>query len=111
MIRLSGNTIYLTKGDTLELQVNVLNKDGTPYLPSEGDVIRFAVKRKYSDAMPVLVKVIPNDTLRLRLEAEETQILDASSTPYVYDIEIKMVDGTVDTFIDRQKFYVTEEVY
>ena len=111
MIRLSGNTIYLTKGDTLELQVNVLNKDGTSYLPSEGDVIRFAVKRKYSDTKPVLVKVIPNDTLRLRLEAEETQILDASSTPYVYDIEIKMVDGTVDTFIDRQKLYVTEEVY
>jgi hypothetical protein len=46
----------------------------------------------------------------LRLESEETKLLRAGGEPYVYDIEITMEDGTVDTFIDRGKFIVTEEV-
>ena len=111
MIKLTGNTIFLTQGDTLDLQLNILDSEGEPYIPSEGDVVRFAIKKRYSDVEPIIVKTIPNDTLRLRLESNETELLTASSTPYVYDIEIKMADGTVDTFIDREKFYVTEEVY
>jgi hypothetical protein len=46
----------------------------------------------------------------LRLEAEETKLLTAGWVPYVYDIQITMEDGTVDTFIDRAKLIVTEEV-
>ena len=111
MLTLIGNTIYITKGDTLDLQVAIQNQDGEEYTPSENDRIRFAMKKKYTDLEPMIVKEISPDTLRLRIEAEETKRWKTSPTPYVYDIEITFEDGTVDTFIERQKLYVTEEVY
>lgn len=111
MLTLIGNTIYITKGDTLDLQVAIQNQDGEEYTPSDNDRIRFAMKKKYSDLTPIMVKDIPSDTMRLRIEADETKQWMVQQTPYVYDIEITFEDGTVDTFIERQKLYVTEEVY
>ena len=110
MIKLKGNTIYLTKGDTLDLKVNILDREGNEFVPGEGDSFRFALKKDYSEEEPLIVKDIPASTLRLRLESAETKILEVSTRPYVYDIRATLSDGTVDTFIDRQKLYITEEV-
>ena len=84
--------------------------DGSPYEAQEDDRIRFALKRRYSDREPVIVKEIPADTLLLRLEPCETGKLRAAWAPYVYDIQLTAGDGSVDTCIDRGKFIVTEEV-
>ena len=110
MVSIKGSTITITKGDTLDLKVEITCLDGSSYRPKAGDVIRFALKQRYSDRKPLLVKVIPNATLNLRLESEETKLLKAGGSPYVYDIQITMEDGTVDTFIDRGRLTVTEEV-
>lgn len=110
MITINGTTITITRGDTLDLKVDIFNPDGSAYAIQEGDVIRFAVKQRYTDREPLLVKEIPNGTRNLRLEADETKLLNAGGVPYVYDIQITMADGTVDTFIDRAKLIVTEEV-
>lgn len=110
MISISGSTITITRGDTLDATLELFTGDGAPYEVQEGDLIRFALKRKYADRAPVLRKVIPVDTLRLRLESAETKKLRAAWAPYVYDIQLTKADGTVDTFIDRGKFIVTEEV-
>lgn len=56
---ISGNNITLTRGDTLKVQVT-LYKNGAEYTPEAGDVIRFAMKKEYTDALPVLSKTIPN---------------------------------------------------
>ena len=111
---ISGNTITLTKGDTLDVEVQILQKtdwgEWVEYTPITGDSVRFALKAKYTDPEPLILKDIPISNMRLRLESEETKLLNASKVPYVYDIQLTMIDGTVDTFIDREKFYVTEEV-
>ena len=110
MVNISGTSISVTRGDTLEAALEICYADGRPYEVRAGDVIRFALKQKYTDREPILMKEIPHDTMLLRLEAAETKLLTAGWTPYVYDIQITMEDGTVDTFIDRAKFVVTEEV-
>ena len=110
MIKISGKTIRMTKGDTLEVPVNIMTKEGLVYIPAAGDVIRFAMKKTYEDDEPLILKTIPNDTLILRLESSETKDLEVSKTPYVYDIELTTVTGTVDTFISGS-LYLTEEVY
>ena len=109
MIKISGKTIRMTKGDTLEVPVNIMTKEGLVYIPADGDVIRFAMKKTYEDAEPLILKTIPNDTLILRLESSETKDLEVR-TPYVYDIELTTVTGTVDTFLSGS-LYLTEEVY
>lgn len=110
MVSINGSTITMTRGDTLEVQIELFRPDGSRYPPQPGDVVRFALKQKYSDPVPLLRKVIPHDTMSLRLESAETKLLKAGGAPYVYDMEITMEDGTVDTFIDRARFIVTEEV-
>lgn len=110
MVNISGTTITITRGDTLDALVELFLPDGSPYPIQAGDVIRFALKQKYRDREPLLRKEIPHDTMNLRLESEETKQFRAGGVPYVYDIEITMEDGTVDTFIERAKLIVTEEV-
>ena len=110
MVSIRGTTITITKGDTLDAIVELYLEDGSPYQPQDGDEIRFALKQRYEDREPLILKPIPNDTLRLRLESEETKRLRAGWIPYVYDIQITFSDGSVDTFIDRAKFIVTDEV-
>lgn len=114
MLKITGTKIELTKGDTLQAQVTILQKDKpgdepTPYTPKEGDVVRFAMKKYYTDPEPVIIKNIPNSTLLLTLSPEETKQLPVGE--YVYDIEITMADGTVDTFIAKARFILSEEVH
>lgn len=110
MFKVKKNTITITQGDTLVTTVEIEQENGEPYVPDPEDRIRFALKSDYSDAQPLIIKQIDNDTLELRLEATETKTLQAREKPYVYDIQMTYANGDVDTFIDRAKFYVTEEV-
>ena len=110
MVNINGTTITITRGDTLDALVELFLPDGSPYPVQYGDVIRFALKQKYTDREPLITKEIPHGDMNLRLESGETKLLRAGGVPYVYDIQITMEDGTVDTFIDRAKFIVTEEV-
>lgn len=109
MHSISGNDITLTRGDSLTILIG-LEKDGEPYVPDVGSVIRFAMKAKYKDLdeAVVLVKNIPIDTLELNFEPEDTKELTMGKT-YVYDIQLTDQDGYVDTFISGT-FTIGEEV-
>lgn len=109
MYKVKGTTITLTRGDTLPLHFELENEDGSVYIPTENDTIRFAMKKDYSDDEPLLVKNIPTDTLDLRIESADTKPLDFGD--YVYDVEITLNDGTVFTFIEKAKLKLTEEVH
>ena len=99
----SGTTITLTRGDTFVALISITKQDGTPYVPNDGDKVRFAMKAK-----PLVVKDIPIDTLTLTLHPEDTKGL--SFGKYVYDIQLTKADGTVDTFITKATIKITEEV-
>lgn len=114
MYKIKGTDIYLTRGDTLIVQLNIL-KDGEVYVPVSTDVIRFALKRsilradkaEYLDEESLVEKVIPTDTLILRVESEDTKNLPFGT--YDYDIQITMGDNIVDTFL-AGKLYLEKEV-
>lgn len=109
MLTINGNNMTLTSGDTLTLTISIFRKVAPvppatepttePYIPTEDDVIRFAVSKSYKgDAGYSLKfsKVIPNDTLTFTCTSEETSLPIGS---YNYDIEITFADGCVDTFL------------
>lgn len=105
--------IYLTRGDTFVQQIGIY--DGSePYELDSGDVVRFALKSakmnsnrtEFLDSQPIINKVIPNDTLILRVESSETKSLPFGE--YFYDIELTKTDGYTDTFING-KLYLTRE--
>lgn len=108
MTNINGNTITLTRGDTLQATVSIKTAQGEDYVPQSGDVIRFAMKKNYCDASPVITKTIPNNTLLFELEPEDTKTLNFGK--YVWDMQITYANGAVDTFIDKGTLTLTEEV-
>ena len=101
-------TIIMTRGDTLKTKISITDSNGQPYIPVDGDSIRFAAKKQYTDEAPCIIKDIPIDTCVLHLEPSDTKSLE-QPYDYVYDIQITMNDGTVDTFL-KGKLKLTEEV-
>lgn len=104
-----GTTINLTRGDTFIAAVSIINPETEePYVPEDGDSIRFAMKKKYTDEEPLLVKDIPIDTQILTIESEDTKPFDFGE--YVYDIQLTKADGYVCTFITKSIINLMEEV-
>ena len=108
MVKVNGTTIEMTRGDTFIATLTLTQADGTEYTPDANDEIRFAMKQRYSDSASKIYKVISNDDLTLTIDPADTKNLKFGT--YVYDIQITYADGRVDTFIDRAKFVLTEEV-
>lgn len=110
------NKISLTRGDTLRIRVS-MKKNDERYIPSSGDKLRFAFKSEtltsdesdYKDREPLILKDIPIDTLILSLDPKDTKNLPFGK--YVYDIELTLADGSVDTIITASPFTITKEVY
>ena len=106
MFKIKGTRILLIRGDTLITEVKI-KRNGEDYEVQPGDVVRFALKRSemkkdntaYLDEKPLITKIIPNESLILRLESEDTAKLPFGR--YHYDIQLTMEDGTVDTFISN----------
>lgn len=113
MYHVKGNTITMIRGDTVVLDIKLYDQNREPYIPQEGDAIRFAMKKRYDDFEPLLVKEIPIDTMQLVLEPEDTKYLPSGEYHgrYKYDIELTMANGFVDTVIPRADILILEEVY
>lgn len=109
MIKINGTTITMTRGDTLRATISIMDADGEEYVPVNGDSIRFAMKKNYSDSSVMLKKDIPIDTLILYLAPEDTKNLRMPQT-YVYDIQLTHANGDIDTFIANAKLSIIEEV-
>ena len=109
MVSVVNNTITLVRGDTVEIPITIRTREGDIYEPSEGDVIRFALKENYNSDAVLVKKVLSNDDLTLRLESCETKALEARKKPYVFDVELSTETGYVDTFV-RGLVVVLEEV-
>lgn len=113
MATINGTNISMTKGDTEYIHVEIKNlSDGTEYVPQEGDTIRFAVKKNYSDAEPLIYKEIPINTMILTIEPQDTKDLQAggSAGRYKYDIQLTQANGDVHTVIPRSSLTILEEV-
>ena len=113
MYHVRGTTITMVRGDTVILDLKCYDQSRMPYIPQEGDRIRFALKKRYDDYEPLLVNEIPIDTLLLVLDPEDTRCLPSGEYHgrYKYDIELTTADGFVDTIIPRADLIILEEVY
>ena len=118
MYKIDGTTIYLIRGDTLIVQLGIKQKNGQnveTYTPAPTDIVRFTLKHSdltvnktaYLDKSPLVEKIIPTDTLILRLESTDTKDLDFGK--YDYNVEITREDNIVDTFLSG-KLYLKAEV-
>lgn len=112
-----NNKIFLTRGDTFEATISMQRKDGTAYVPQEGDVITFALKeakmtpgnQDFVNKDPLVFKTIPNNTMLLSITPNDTKGLKFGN--YKYDVEITKANGRNFTFIADEDFVITPEVH
>ena len=101
---ISGKRITLTRGDTLECDVDVRNPDGTAYEMQEGDSLRFMLAKE-AGGETICTKEITGGSFRL--EHADTAGLDFGT--YFFDVEMDFAGGDVDTIIERGTLVLTEE--
>ena len=102
------NIISVVQGDSLWTKLDLTDSDNNPYVPDPNDKIRFALKRSTDpDEEPLVTKEIPYDTLELRLDPQDTTFPVGE---YIYDIEIELTNGFVDTVVGPCRFKITDQV-
>lgn len=105
MLQVKGYNIIMTRGDTARINLTILDADGNPYTPSEGDVIKFSVKKSWQDTEYAIQKTI-TDTIHI--EPADTAGLDIGD--YVYDVQIALENGDVNTIIPPSVLTIEPEV-
>ena len=107
-VTIKKNTIIMTRADTLLTTISITDSEGNPYEPDVTDELRFAMKRNYDDDDVLVYKIIPTDTMLLRVDSQDTKQLE-QGVFYYYDIQLTYGDGIVDTIISG-KLKLTPEV-
>ena len=105
MFYLEGNEINITRGDTAIIDFTLDNHEFVA-----GDVVYFSVKRSPKDNNYIINKEITNfdgNKAIISLDSNDTSI---SKGKYWYDIQCNLVDGRVDTVVNKERFIILEDV-
>lgn len=106
MLKIEDNVIYLTRGDTAVLNIQIVDLEGELYELEEGDKCEFTLKKYTSNTKSLIKKEIIRD--RLEIMPEDTKNLKFGE--YVYDIQLTLKDGEVLTIVPPTPFNILEEV-
>lgn len=104
----NDGTVELTRGDTAELAVTIVNSDDdTLYEMSEGDSLTLSLKRSIKVADYALQKTVVGTNI-IPIEPKDTAALEF--TKYQYDVQLTTTEGKVFTIIAPTTFEITPEV-
>ena len=108
MLKVTGNKIYLTRGDTAFLEISLTDENGDEYTPSESDKVMFRLKKTAMSKTVLIEKEIDTSTMILELEESDTK--DLQFTTYVYEIEIVTGNEYHFTVIENTDFEIGPEL-
>lgn len=100
------NVIHIIRGDTLDLEVEILTPLGEKYILQDGDKISFTVKTSVNDTVSLIKKEFTSN--RVLIKPEDTKDLPYGT--YIYDCQLTTKAGEISTFIPPSKFIIEEEV-
>lgn len=106
MYKIRNNQIFLTRGDSAILVIDIKDDGDNEYTPTEQDTITFTVKKSTNNKKALIQRTFTNS--ELVISPEDTNNLEYGD--YVFDVELKRLGGTVCTIIPPNLFRVCEEV-
>ena len=106
MTNVSGQNIYMVKGDSSSFHLKLKYMDETEYVPEDGDKIYFSVKEDYDDENYLIEKEV--EDMVVNIEPEDTASLEAPCT-LVYDVQVNFTDGSIQTPI-KGRLFISKEV-
>ena len=108
MLTVTNNAIYLTRGDSAYLNIDLKDESGNSYTPAVGDKLYFRVKQGIFGSKLKVEKEIPIDTLTLEIEPADTVKL--SFTTYRYEIELVTISGQCFTVVENGALTIGPEL-
>jgi hypothetical protein len=105
VLEINGNEIYVTRGDTAVIKLELDN-----YEFVNGDVVYFSVKKNKKDKEYVIQKTVTEfkgNSASVKLYAEDTDIEEGN---YWYDIQCSLLDGRIDTVVIPTRFVIGEQI-
>lgn len=101
MLKIEGNNIFLTRGDSAVIDLTIYDEQGNIYTPKQNDVIVFSVKLNVNNIELALRKTFEDLTITItKLES-----LKFNYGTYFYDIKL-INEDLIDTFITSGKFII-----
>lgn len=94
MLKIEGNNIFLTRGDSAVIDLTIYDEQGNIYTPKQNDVIVFSVKTNVNNVDLILRKTFED----LTLEISSKESLKFNYGEYFFDVKLINHDLT-DTFI------------
>lgn len=107
MLRIVGRKIILTRGDSAELSIKVIKKDGSLYTMNPSDKLILTIKKHTLDNTPLLQKEVVGTTV-IMLNPEDTKTLEFGR--HVYDVQLTAHNGSIYTVVPSSEFVIAEEV-
>lgn len=106
MLKIKGNQIFLTRGDSMLIKLSLEREDGTDYTPSETDKIYFRLKKFATYPEILIEKQLQN----MILELTPADTIKLNFGTYRYEIELVTADNRHYTVICDEPFTIEEEL-
>ena len=107
MLNVTKNQIYLTRGDSASLKLELKDVSGNAYTPRTGDSIHFRLKKDVNGDL-LLDKTANISTMTVELDPTDTDDLEFSM--YRYEVELITSGGKHYTVIENMPFSVGVEL-
>lgn len=89
MFKVINNKVYLTRGDSATLPLDVADKNGNAYAVQSDDAVVLTVKKTTADMAYLIQKRLNNGTFSFI--PTDTESWDYGD--YVYDVQLTMANG------------------
>ena len=106
MFKIDSDRLYITRGDTGRLTVSIRDQNGNKYTPSSDEIIVMTVKKSVGDESSLFSAQAKD--CEIVITPEYTKSLAFGE--YVYDVQITLSNGDINTIIPSNKFIVYGEV-
>lgn len=108
MLDICESRISLTRGDSAEIQVDIVNTvSGSPYEVGANDRLFFTVRKFASKSVPVVIEKVLTGSNIFHVAPEDTA--DLPTGTYKYDVELRS-GADVYTVVPCSDFVLTQEV-
>lgn len=103
-----NNNVYLTRGDTAVIDVQIYNPDGSEHIMTNEERMIFTLRKMYDKGHPLIAKSYSAPVLYIYTYDTE----NLTFGDYHFDIYLKNINtNTIDTFIAEGKWTIGEEVH
>lgn len=110
MFDIKNNAIFLTRGDSAYITIDIKDASGDSYILNDGDVIKVQVRTAPNNGELLFQGTIEEINGEHVWHILPIDTFHAEVTTYWYDAQICLANGDVFTFIPASKFKLLDEV-